>query len=157
MNKLLNTQLYNRKCLVIANNPAAQSYEEALKKEEVIKMDNTIFYQGNSIYREYIHPCNIYQNIGKPLTLDRVLKGLGNLIKQDNYNVVMEVDTGIGYDSVTISLTQGDEVLYFKWSLGKLLEQQAEHSQEDLKEILSSFFLLDINGLTTFLKNKKST
>ena len=41
MNKLLNTQLYNRKCLVIANNPAAQSYEEALKKEEVIKMDNT--------------------------------------------------------------------------------------------------------------------
>ena len=34
---------------------------------------------------------------------------------------------------------------------------EAEHSQEDLKEILSSFFLLDINGLTAFLKNKKST
>ena len=148
MNKLQNTQLYNRKCLTLANHPKAKNYKEAIKEQEAEYTENTIFYQGNSIYREYIHPCNIYQNIGKPLTLDKVLIGLSNLIKQDNHDVVMELDVGLGYHSIIISLTKKDKIISFKWDLDqKRLEEQSESSQEDLKEILQSLFLLDINGL----------
>jgi len=148
MNKLQNTQLYNRKCLSLANHPKANNYEEAIKEQEKEFMENTIFYQGNSIYREYIDPCNIYQNIGKPLKLDKVLKGLGNLIKQCNYDVIMELDTGLAYCSIIISLSKKDKVFSFMWDLNQdTLEKQSESSQEDLKKILQSLFLLDINGL----------
>jgi hypothetical protein len=133
MNKAIKQiQEENRKIIIMACNPTAKSYEKALEMEEKICLANTIFEQGNSVYREYIHPCNVYQNIGKPLTLNRVLiatqnKFFASLMSKKEFMLYIEYNKGI------------DDPMWIEWDLTKeTLEEQAEKTQRAINELLNN-------------------
>tara|TARA_Y100000401_G_scaffold105945_1_gene99023 strand:- start:1477 stop:1899 length:423 start_codon:yes stop_codon:yes gene_type:complete len=138
MKTLKQIQEENRKFIIMANNPTAKTYDEALEMEENICMLNTVFYQGNSVYREYIHPCNVYKNIGKPLTLSRVLialKGRWSGFFVDN--IFLPSKNNSAYAKINL-LNTGDEIISLNWDLTKeTLEEQSEETQRKFNELIN--------------------
>jgi hypothetical protein len=132
----------NRKAIIIANNPEAKSYEEALHDElgfncVVFRKDNCyykkILYEDEGLYwaeqfcaigsRSDIEDPNQYKIIGKPLTLDRVLIALENWI----------CDEGIYFSEPTLLRFENID-----WDLTKpTLEQQDEKAQRETNKLLT--------------------
>jgi hypothetical protein len=127
----------NRKAIIMANNPEANSYEEALHDElgfncVVFRKDNCyyeILYEDEGLYwaeqscaigsRSDIEDPNQYKIIGKPLTLDRILIALGHnwelQVKQDGspdkdiYFYIFNSEHLLCWDSAKPNLEQQDE------------------------------------------------
>lgn len=149
MKTLDQIQEENRKAIIMANNPEAQSYEEALHDElgfncVVFSKDNCyykkILYEDEGLYwaklscaigsRSDIEDPNQYKIIGKPLTLDRVLIALENWI----------CDEGIYFSEPTLLRLQHWSFPYenIDWDLTKpTLEQQDEKAQRETNKLLT--------------------
>jgi hypothetical protein len=121
-------QEFNRRTIICAVHNT-EDYEEALRLEEKIFLENTIFQHCGSVYREYIPPCNIYQHIGKPLTLDRILIALQSQEIGFLNGYLFELEDK-GYDGMM-------EQWICKWDLTKpTLEEQTEETQKAVAKLL---------------------
>jgi len=148
---LQQAQEENRKAIIIANNPEAQSYEEALHDElgfncVVFSKDNCyyekILYQDEGLYwteqscaigsRSDIEDPNQYKIIGKPLTLDRTLIALHYI----NYTKHFLESEEYIIDDNFISLSW--DGIFIKWDLTKsTLEEQSEETQRQVNKLLT--------------------
>ena len=159
MKKLEQIQEENRKAIIMANNPEAKSYNEALEMElgfgceikvnnirktndHKIILDTDYNSSGkcwNFVTRNYedglkfrdVRRVEIKTIIGKPLTLDRVLIALES---KDNYW------NGYGYSFGHIGIfcpEGGGGNLICYWDLKKpTLEEQSEETQREVNKLL---------------------
>ena len=145
MKKLEQIQEENRKAIIMANNPEAKSYNEALEMELgfgcEIKVNNIrktndhkiildTDYEDGLKFRD-VRRVEIKTIIGKPLTLDRVLIALES---KDNYW------NGYGYSFGHIGIfcpEGGGGNLICYWDLKKpTLEEQSEETQREVNKLL---------------------
>jgi len=156
MKTIKEIQEENRKTVILANNPEAQSYEEALLRELSFGCQFISTYKGENI--NIISPadeeslvyynCNgigykldeIKQIIGKPLTLNRVLLALENSFEGEDGCFGLNYHHGL-FDSWWITLSKSSlgiiETLICKWDLTKpTLEEQKEDTQRAINDLL---------------------
>lgn len=113
MKTLKQIQSENREAVIMAvimaNNPEAKSYEEALEME-----------------------------LGKPLTLSKILIGTGALSKDDLY-MTGTIDSIIFSDNIDCDSTFGAMLNnIFEWDLTKeTLEEQSEETQREINKLLN--------------------
>jgi hypothetical protein len=148
MKTLEQIQEENRKLIILANNPEAKSYEEALEmeldfgckvvniqKDILYRREETITYLDEGFYcfieqyatnKDNIEDPKQYKILGKPLTLDKVLISLKNS------------EDGNGF-SINVSgclMHLGSSIL--RWDLTKpTLEQQSEETQREINKLLT--------------------
>jgi len=128
----------NRKLIILANNPEAKSYEEALEMEEKQVIQNSLFASGNTIIKEYIVPNNFFVGLGKPLTLEKILLSLSVEIGITN-NCGGEACNSKYIEIYKILTLNDSRHLSFKWDLTKpTLEEQTEETQRAINKLLSN-------------------
>jgi hypothetical protein len=160
MQELKQIQEENRKAVIMACNPEAKTYEEALEMELgfgcelynnndykiIIDVDtNTRGEDWNFITRSYencmrhreIRRAEIKKIIGKPLTLTRVLialKGRWGGFFVDN--IFLPSENNPAYAKINL-LNTGDEIISLNWYLTKeTLEEQSEKTQREINKLL---------------------
>lgn len=157
MKTLEQIQEENRKAIILANNPEAKSYDEALEMEldrdckiivwnllgdtslkiqDYIKSKNLASFPNMSGYFELSDNCygkkeqkklKLLRIIGKPLTLDRVLIAL----KQECICYTAE------HCNLYISRLNQEPVDQIKWNLTKpTLEEQTEETQRLINNLI---------------------
>jgi hypothetical protein len=151
MKTLEQIQEENRKAIIIANNPEAKNYKQALEMElgmrcgvkvsrYCVMSDDVIFYcnkesvkllGGSEVPRSWIVDI-----IGKPLTLDRVLIALEDVA----CDLTLSFDTFAGDNIVNIRLDNPFNCEgKFNWNLTKpTLEEQTEETQRAMNELLNN-------------------
>ena len=161
MKTLEQIQEENREAIIMANNPEAKTYEEALEMElgtgckihlggdrastimsnpDNIKRGTRGWGNENSKFHQYIkltYPEGedyITKIIGKPLTLDRVLIALSGVA----CDLTLSYDNLVGDRIVNIRLDNPFSLEgNFKWDLTKkTLEEQSEKIQKVIKKLL---------------------
>ena len=132
MKNLEQIQEENRKAIILANNPEAKDYDEALEMEEQRVIQNSLFTSGNTIIKEYIVPNNFIVGLGKPLTLDRVLIAVRKL----NPNISF---VGGDYaNEMFFKDWDNEESEEVDWDLTKpTLEEQTEETQRAINKLLT--------------------
>jgi len=150
MKKLKQIQEENRKQIILANNPEAKDYDEALEMELGVgcrfdsgesvffifreTMEHLYFSREGDFWIEKLRPEHIkdHRIIGKPLTLDRVLIAANNL-EATYYPDSNGLKIGIfNHDK--------DEEKEFlaMWDLTKsTLEEQTEETQRAINKLLT--------------------
>lgn len=130
----------NRKLIILANNQEAKSYEEALEME---------VYSSKNIYNPSLFDCRKDFDsdpilLGKPLTLDRILRSLPNY---NLFNIItskncckISVLIGINKDKDPKEAPEEEISIYKEmiWDLTKpTLEQQSEETQRAINKLLT--------------------
>jgi len=167
MKTLEQIQEENRKFIIIANNPSAETYDEALEMELkfgcIVKVAETIEHFDEDCFikhsdrESYITlgyygdvPLKCIKIIGKPLTLSRVLIALNNATKQHNlkaelcdqqYSIYTSCDNNYLYfgDSPNGKLhAEWSKEQINRWDLTKkTLEEQSEETQRKFNELIN--------------------
>jgi len=121
----------NRKAIILANNPSAKSYEEAIK----IIIDNKGWdYEEECRYTNIDETIRIYYD----LTLDRVLLSLSNKIDRSKYVEFISLDN-ISNGVAFFKFEDDIESTNFNWDLTKpTLEEQEEETQRAINELLTN-------------------
>ena len=149
MKTLKQTQEENRKFIIMANNPTAKSYDEALEMElgfgcEFKIGDGSLkspflFFRVVKNYKKYVsgsfnksthlhhYDKKDIKVIGKPLTLSRVLISI--------CEVYSKIEHSDNIDSIYIYDIYGQKKI--KWDLTKeSLEEQSEETQIKINELI---------------------
>ena len=147
MKTLEQIQEENRKAIILANNPEAKDYDEALEMELGVgcrfdsgesvffifreTMEHLYFSQEGDFWIEKLRPEHIkdHRIIGKPLTLDRVLIVLGVGFETKTFQ-----DRSPDKDMYLYIFNKSDRML---WDLTKqTLEEQTEETQRVINKLL---------------------
>jgi len=162
MKTLKQIQEENRKFIIMANNPTAKSYEEALEMELGVGCiasvnDNDpqpIIAQGFDYDKQekvfgftyakdiestcddsifFFPNCSDLKIIGKPLTLNRVLIALKHYVDYELLDMSLTLrNSGTVYGGINGTIE------FFKWDLTKeTLEGQSEETQREINELIS--------------------
>lgn len=117
----------NRRAIIMAVNPEAKSYEEALEMEYFGKIIN--------IKPSEISISGINKFNGKPLTLDRIISALD----QRQFDSVFKSGNKLIFDKINEDAEEEAEIYQelFKWDLTKpTLEEQTEDCQRQVHKLL---------------------
>ncbi len=149
MKTLEQIQEENRKAIILANNPEAKDYDEALGMELGVgcrfdsgesvffifreTMEHLYFSREGDFWIEKLRPEHIkdHRIIGKPLTLDRVLVSINHLIAKIEPHRLSQPYL------IFYRLPDYNEV--FTWDLTKptlTLEEQTEETQKAVAKLL---------------------
>lgn len=160
MKTLKQIQEENRKFIIMANNPTAKTYEEALEMElgfgcqvilreyshsiiithESILKGHYDWGNENSDFHKYIKLLHddteeyVQKIIGKPLTLDRVL------IAYDYYDIGYHCSSSKNILRMTVGKIYNNlpKDVVFNWDLTKkTLEEQSEETQRKFNELIN--------------------
>ena len=139
MQELKQIQEENRKAIILANNPEAKSYEEALKmelkklnnnstQEYILNGDEVFFinYELDDPYDnlEYMSSVDCFES--QIITLNRVLNALGNYKRE--FEITKNIKQWKNYFVI-------DNFTY--WDLTKeTLEEQSEETQRKINKLL---------------------
>ena len=157
-NKLEEIQEENRKFIIMANNPTAETYQRALEMEVgfgchvilngynfPIKLTYETILRGhygwgneNSDFHKYIKILHdgteeyVEKIIGKPLTLDRVLIAFKSMELGYLNGFLFQIDTNID------SRHEDEKKIICEWDLTKeTLEEQSEETQKEINRIIN--------------------
>lgn len=143
MKTLQKVQEENRKFIIMANNPSAETYKEALEMELgfgcLVKRRQTgtitNYYDINTDDRSLFDSA--FEVIGKPLTLSRVLNALRNYHFSKIWYFCFDVKSCNIY-----GYNHKEEIIFTAyWDLTKeTLEEQSEETKRKINEIYLSFF-----------------
>lgn len=153
----------NRKIVIMANNPDAKTYKEALKNElglgcEFIDDDDNDYIVDDSDYIvseegkvEYMGDYGldtpiIKKIIGKPLMLDRVFIALKKYLNRDeeghHIEPVIKIETCL-YRNVNLlsyGAPDGEKYKLGAWDLSRPLDEQPEDTQLRFNNLLKESF-----------------
>jgi len=156
MKTLKQIQEENRKFIIMANNPTAKTYEEALEMELgygciVLLREGGVHRIGDedmSLHKEdryvlshknYCEGCPEprkigFQIIGKPLTLSRVLISIRKHFEFfKNYNKLLNNNHILEFEN-----PDKDSEILLSWDLTKeTLEEQSEETQREINKLLN--------------------
>jgi hypothetical protein len=139
MKTLEQIQEENRRFIIMANNPEAKSYEEALLKEN--EGSNFVFCEGCNTHINTKKTIRFINYDGEPVSLNRVLVALEISFEGEDGCFGLNFHHGT-FDGWWITLSKSGagiiESWLCKWNLTKpTLEKQTEQTQRAINDLLS--------------------